>query len=29
MGAAIGDLPRHLQEAARRRRQMLMRAAAR
>jgi chromosome segregation ATPase len=29
MGAAIGDLPRHLQEAARRRRQQLMRAAAR
>jgi SMC interacting uncharacterized protein involved in chromosome segregation len=29
MGAAIGDLPRHLQEAARRRRQMLMRSAAR
>jgi chromosome segregation ATPase len=27
MGAAIGDLPRHLQEAARRRRQQLMRAA--
>ena len=29
MGAAIGDLPRHLQEAARRRRQLLMRATAR
>ena len=27
MGAAIGDLPRHLQEAARRRRQLLMRSA--
>ena len=29
MGAAISDLPRHLQEAARRRRQQLMRAVSR
>ena len=29
MGTAIGDLPRHLQEAAKRRRQQLLRAVAR